>query len=159
MKLHIGCGGKRLDGFINSDIVKTKASDIIMDVTKKFPYPDNSIDEIFTAHMLEHLYKSEAILFLRECQRVLKPKGLLRIDIPILDRIINNWVKAPNDVGLVNFLYGIQSSPPNFHRYGYTKASFEKLLNEHGFELVNMKDGRTGYDKHSYGIMSWSTKV
>ena len=56
IKLHLGCGRNLLDGWINTDfnIAKFRGSDFL-DVTEKFPYDDNSVDYIFSEHMIEHI--------------------------------------------------------------------------------------------------------
>jgi predicted SAM-dependent methyltransferase len=54
------------------------------DVTKGLPFNDASVGYIYTSHMLEHLHKDDAIFVLKECYRVLKPKGVLRVLVPDL---------------------------------------------------------------------------
>ena len=44
---------------------------VYWDLTKGLPLPDESCDVIYCAHFIEHLYKDSAVVFLRECSRVL----------------------------------------------------------------------------------------
>ena len=53
-----------------------------VDVTKGIPKPDNSVNVILASHFLEHLDRAEGANFLKECFRVLKPNGLLRLAVP-----------------------------------------------------------------------------
>lgn len=59
--------------------------------TKHIPLNDNSVDVIYSSHMLEHLDQKEAILFLNEAKRVLKPGGVIRLAIPDLSIAINQY--------------------------------------------------------------------
>jgi len=85
--LNIGCGDKKLKGFVNIDI--DPKADLQIDVRKGLPFADNTVSGIYNEHFIEHLNHAEGISFLRECRRVLKPNGILRIATPDLDNIIN----------------------------------------------------------------------
>jgi glycosyltransferase involved in cell wall biosynthesis/ubiquinone/menaquinone biosynthesis C-methylase UbiE len=52
------------------------------DARQSIPYPDNSIDIIISYHFLEHITRAEGARFLKECYRVLKPGGVVRIGVP-----------------------------------------------------------------------------
>lgn len=56
VKLNLGCGQTRLDGFTGLDIVPGPAVDIVHDLMK-FPWPfaDDSVDEILCSHFVEHI--------------------------------------------------------------------------------------------------------
>jgi predicted SAM-dependent methyltransferase len=71
VKLHIGCGNRKLQGFINIDIEKTEATDMTLDVREKLPFLKDSVDFVYSEHFLEHLSRGEAINFLKEIYRVL----------------------------------------------------------------------------------------
>lgn len=59
-----------------------------MDLSKGVPLADNNVDFIFCSHMVEHLPYRVAEHFMKECCRVLKPGGLMRIAVPDLDIIV-----------------------------------------------------------------------
>src|SRR5689334_3994902 len=80
VKLHIGCGDHRIEGFINCDLYETKATDRVFDCTGRWPFEDSSVATIYSAHMLEHLTDFKG--FFREAHRVLKPEGCLQIRVP-----------------------------------------------------------------------------
>jgi len=52
------------------------------DATKGLPYGDCSVDAIISSHFLEHVTRQQGAAFLKECLRVLKPKGVIRITVP-----------------------------------------------------------------------------
>jgi len=82
IKLHIGCGGNLLPGWINADI--TTRAPYWIDARRPLPFPDDTVAYIFAEHLIEHLTKSEAAAFLAECFRVLKHRGVLRLSTPDL---------------------------------------------------------------------------
>lgn len=47
-------------------------------------YPNSCFDVVYHSHSLAHLSKGDAIEFLKECKRVLKVGGVLRIVVPAL---------------------------------------------------------------------------
>lgn len=90
VKLNIGCFIDMFHyGWINIDIQDlsefARQNGYVfrqLDVTKGLPYDDNSVDIIYTSHFLEHLTREEGLSFLKECFRVLKPNGIIRIAVP-----------------------------------------------------------------------------
>ena len=52
------------------------------DVTKGLPFEDNSVEYIFSSHFIEHLHYPQAVEYLRESFRVLKPGGIIRTICP-----------------------------------------------------------------------------
>jgi hypothetical protein len=80
VKLNFGCGTNRLPGWRNFD------NDV--DITRKLPFRDNSADFLFAEHVVEHVNYYQAIEFLRECRRVLKPGGIIRISVPSIENVL-----------------------------------------------------------------------
>jgi predicted SAM-dependent methyltransferase len=82
-KLQIGAGGVDYPGWLNTDIDPVP-SEVYLDLTKRFPLPDGSIQYIFGEHVIEHLNYDEGLATLRECYRVLAPGGKIRFATPNL---------------------------------------------------------------------------
>jgi predicted SAM-dependent methyltransferase len=121
-KLHLGCGLNTPEGWLNIDgswnaraakrpflkkiIKKLRLApesrldipwnhDIfIHDLRNSLPFPDNSFMAVYASHLLEHLYLDEAENLLRECFRVLRPGGILRLVVPDLEEMVNNYLRG-----------------------------------------------------------------
>ena len=78
MKLNFGCGYNIREGYINID--KYNPNAVNLDLNNSLPYKDNSVSEILMFDILEHL--NNPIEVLKECHRVIKPKGIIKIKIP-----------------------------------------------------------------------------
>lgn len=81
MKLNLGCGDFPMKGWTNVDSSPLPQVDIVADV-RHLPSPDDSIDEIYAGHILEHIPITEADATLAEWLRVLLPGGRLTIACP-----------------------------------------------------------------------------
>jgi predicted SAM-dependent methyltransferase len=142
IKLHIGCGHVILDGWNNIDKDHPDA-DIQLDVTCGLPYPDNSVGYIFAEHFIEHITRPQALIFLRECRRVLVEGGLIRLATPNLDALVDAYLAR--DTGRWGDLW--QPNSPcqllneGFHNWGhkyiYNRSDMYLLLKEAGFEDRN----------------------
>jgi len=75
MKLNLGCGNQRIDGWIGIDKVQTSATDIVRDLRRGLPFSDSTVDEVICDNVLEHIG-------LNEIYRVLKPGGRATLIVP-----------------------------------------------------------------------------
>jgi len=91
MKINIGCGGYPIKGYINIDKLE-KFSEFNYDAWE-LPYEDNSIDEIYAGHVVEHLPYDKIQDTLKEWNRVLSPQGTVTIVIPDMVKAIE-WFKS-----------------------------------------------------------------
>jgi len=80
-KINLGVGEFPLNGFVNIDVYEGDCVDLVCNVIK-LPYEDNSIDECYAGHVIEHLTMEEARKGLKEWLRVLKPGCHIGIVIP-----------------------------------------------------------------------------
>jgi predicted SAM-dependent methyltransferase len=87
-KLQLGAGDRPRDGWLNTDLHGYGRSELVyLDVRKRFPLPDASFDFVYSEHMLEHLSYAEGQRCLRECFRVLKSGGRIRVATPSLEQL------------------------------------------------------------------------
>jgi len=81
IKLDIGCGKNKKRGYIGIDIDPKSDADIISSALN-LPFDNESVDEIYSSHLVEHLLPEEAKKFFNEIYRVLRKggKAFLKID-------------------------------------------------------------------------------
>lgn len=148
MRLNLGCGNKILPGYVNVDAVpyrdhtgKQKDPDHIMDICK-LTFEDNVADEILTVHVVEHFYPWDIQNVLKEWIRVLKPGGLMAIEVPNILYAAQELVKQGeifNDKHsdmLMHLWYGdpVYGDPLMHHKWGYTPKTLLKLVNDVGLK-------------------------
>lgn len=114
LRINLGCGENRLDGWENHD------SDV--DITKPLPWPDNVADFILAEHVFEHVSGPDAFRFLKECHRILKKDGVLRLCVPVIGENPHLSRQAEEDL-IVN----------HGHLCAYNPALLESLLIVAGF--------------------------
>jgi SAM-dependent methyltransferase len=68
---------------------------------RRIPVPDRSAEVVYSSHMLEHLDRAEARVFLREVLRVLAPSGKLRLVVPDLRKLIDDYISDGDADALV----------------------------------------------------------
>jgi predicted SAM-dependent methyltransferase len=76
----IGCGRNKVPGCLGIDIADDVGADIVCDITKGIPLPDNSVDELHCSHVLEHLWNCDPALL--EMARICKPGASLFFRVP-----------------------------------------------------------------------------
>jgi predicted SAM-dependent methyltransferase len=91
-------------------------------------FDDCSFDFIFSEHFFEHLTMVEAMALLRECRRVLSPKGVIRIVVPDADL---RTYGPPEPIGFPSRF--MRDSHPQKHRSRWTVYTLSEALNLVGF--------------------------
>jgi ubiquinone/menaquinone biosynthesis C-methylase UbiE len=83
MKLDIGSGRVTLKGYKTLDNDKSVNADYCADIEETLPFKDNSIEEIRAYSVLEHIKTENKVKVMSELYRILKPGGILEIQVPI----------------------------------------------------------------------------
>ncbi len=92
--LNVGCGRCYHDEWTNIDLVASGPQVRQYDLRRGLPYDDASFDAVYHSHVLEHLTPEDAAAMLRECGRVLRPGGVLRVAVPDLEGIAQAYLGA-----------------------------------------------------------------
>ena len=145
IKLHLGCGTKKLEGWINIDSVKACAPDLVHDLTKPLTFPDQSVDEILAEDLLEHFDKYMRFVVAGEWARVLKVGGTITIQVPNFKKILFRYFKFGFD-NFVDFIFGenlwnsrIYIGHFGNHKWGYSEKSLSEFMSLLGIEVVQIE--------------------
>ena len=99
MKLvNIGCGSVFHPDWINLDVLPLAKNVQSYDIRDTLPFLSQEIDVCYSSHVLEHLSREQAKFFLTDCDRVLKPGGIIRIVVPDLEMIARNYLHCLEEV-------------------------------------------------------------
>jgi len=149
-KLVLGCGASILTGWLNTDFEPVSDEVTYVNVTLPFPFPDGTFDYIFTEHMIEHIPYADAQHMLRECFRVMKPGGRIRVSTPNLEFLFDlyrsdksplqkeyirwcagEWGVKEQDTHVINFYARAWG-----HCFIYDEKVLKKAMEEAGFVEV-----------------------
>lgn len=152
-RLHVGCGRRILEGYINIDLhiaLDFKYINLLPDTRIleadicNIPLPDECAEEILCEHVLEHLYPEQAHEALWELARLSRPGGLLKVSVPNFEYFVNNFHKLKDDPLLSkNMQYAIlcntRYADMSPHRSLWWFDSLRELVDDVGFEITYTK--------------------
>lgn len=113
------------------------------------PYPDSSLDGVLSIGTLEYV-NGRVPVALKEVNRVLKKDGLFFMELPIV-----NFLRQVIYLPLKKIEKRIKIArglTPTFSHYFFDRIEFEKLLNEAGFEIVEVKPHELPEKDQHYGL-------
>jgi predicted SAM-dependent methyltransferase len=166
-KLQLGTGPNPLPGWLNTDLVPDSYPEhrdeiVFLDATKPFPLDAMTFDYVFSEHQIEHVTEPEARSMLKECFRILRPGGRVRIATPDLSAILTLYEDPLDerarhyiDWVVTRFLPNIRSGNRRCyvinqmfmaykHRFIYDHETLAALLTDAGFvELVRQEPGES----------------
>ncbi|WP_372719101.1 methyltransferase domain-containing protein [Novipirellula sp.] len=91
--VNVGCGTRFDRRWINLDLIKRDGV-TPCDITKGLPLESSSADAIYHSAVLEHIRPSNTHAFLKECHRVLKPQGILRVAVPDFEQQAKQYLES-----------------------------------------------------------------
>jgi len=155
--LNLGCGPQTLPGWINVDIARGPEIDVVWDLTKSLPFPDESCAVIYCEHVIEHLSRADGAGFLRECFRVLQPGGVMRVSTPDAERFIRSYAgngeflrdpgfAEPIDTALDRI--NLMMREHGQHLWVYDRESLSLALRRAGFStIVEQKFSESAHER------------
>ena len=137
LQLNLGSGTTRMKGYVNIDKY-SKEADLHIDVAE-LPYADNTVDKIYTAHMVEHVTLQEFQKMLKEWRRILKVGGLLVIRCPNIEVYLKRWLAGDYKLrwgeGL-NWLLGLVSKGEgHVNRNFFTAKRLKQIVGSADFKI------------------------
>lgn len=147
IKINLGCGNDIRPGYINIDRYNnTGLVDINADLSS-LPFKDNTVSEIFTNHVFEHIGIREIYNVVDEWKRILKPGGKLELHLPNLEKEVNIWLSTTDNKKWeeVHRIFGSQSHTGNSHLCGFNPGSLRSFLERFNFIIDSCNIGNSGY--------------
>jgi len=137
MKLHIG--GKEIkEGWKILNIQKNDGVDFVGSITDLSQFEDESIDEIYASHVVEHIDQKNIKKTLKGINRVLKNDGKFYISVPDLDILCRIFIEktAPLKVKfhVMRMMFGGQIDEFDYHYFGWNYEFLNSYLIEAGFK-------------------------
>lgn len=121
LNLNLGSGTNRKQDYISVDLY-TPEADEHWDIAQTWPYEDESVDNIYACHVIEHLTRYEWEVTRKEIQRVLKDGGSIEIRVPDIEKVCTQLLAEPNELINHQRLFGLQTNPGEFHKNGFTEV-------------------------------------
>lgn len=132
LKLNLGCGRNIKPGWVNVDFAERENKlDAVCDLSKEFPFDEDSCSYIYSEHLIEHLEWLDGRIFLDRCFKSLQEGGVFRIVFPDFEKIFKAYINK-DDVFLKNMSRGLDDDDYNYYKKVYEypeKVRQERLHN------------------------------
>lgn len=140
IRLHVG-GEEPKEGWSILNIQPGLHVDYVGNCTDLSMFPNDSLDEIYASHVLEHLgYKVDLKQALKEFYRALKPGGRIRISVPDLEVLCRIILSPDGDTqqrfNVMRMMFGGQIDEFDFHHVGLTWEFLGTFLDQYGFREI-----------------------
>lgn len=149
MKLHLGCGQRYLEGYLNMDFPPDKHTVQLTSVADQYVdllslcYERETVHEIRLHHVFEHFPRPVACGLLAAWHRWLIPGGILHLEVPDFKRtarVILNPLSSNREKAVAErHLYGSHEAPWAVHNEGYTPTMLQQLVTQFGFSVLKVR--------------------
>jgi predicted SAM-dependent methyltransferase len=153
-KLHIG-GQIRSPGWEVLNVNPAPYVDHVRNATDLSIFPDDTFDEIYASHIVEHLdYRDVLLAALKEWRRVLKPGGTIYISVPDLD-VLAGLLLAKDKLTLdqrfrvMRMIFGAHVDKYDYHVVGLNEEFLRSFLTMAGYTNAKKVDGFGLFDDKS----------
>ena len=149
MKLHLGCGQRHFEGYVNIDyplsehsVQQTSIADEYANLLE-LRYKPNSIEEVRLHHVFEHFPRAVASALLYSWSTWLKKGGTLRIEVPDFEKTgkvaLSRFSSKKAKAVAMRHIFGSQEAHWAVHFEGYTPASLSNVMELYGFKVSEVK--------------------
>lgn len=141
MYLSIGSGSTKYKDTLNLDIEDCHNVDIVADA-RKIPFDDEYFDGVIACHILEHFWKQEHMVLLREWKRIIKPNGKIFIVVPDFMKCLKYYLENARGMRYSYWeqtIFGLNRSKGDIHLSGITGQYLTELLFKSGFVDLQWK--------------------
>lgn len=133
VKLNLGCGPMHLDGYINIDSDHRACADFYLSFTElSDAFAPACADEILMVHSLSYLNLWQARDLMRVCYRLLRPGGVLAIELPSIEKCARHLLDSQGN--LEDYLEGVRGI--------------------YAFDLTEISN-QIAYTPYSFGWSAW----
>ena len=133
VKLNLGCGSRKAEGFVNVDFRVAVKPDVVADV-RQLPFKERSINYISASQVIEHISHLETDVTLSHWVGLLKNNGQVFICCPDIVSIIDRF-ETENFDNWLRLLFGDQDYPGNCHYCGFTEDVLVRKLIDLGIRI------------------------
>ena len=148
-KIHLGAGKHHIRGFVNVDpfIPHSHAGfDVQADALNYMKkVPGDTVVEIISRHMIEHIHKQRAPRLMNNCFRAMKNGGKITIECPDLLASCRRFVDSEGKAE-PGGIFGKHRYGGDTHLWGYSQHTLRKLVEDAGFVVTHLGPGR---DRHA----------
>lgn len=134
MKLHLGCGNRYIPGYVHIDVVEYPHIDHVSSIDNLSFISDNSVELIYSCHVLEHFKRKDVNKVLTEWYRVIKPNGIIRISVPDFNSLCRVYSQYQDLSLVIGPLFGRQNYLYNIHYNVFDFKSLSDYLIDAGFK-------------------------
>ena len=139
-KLNIG-SRTRVEGWKNFDIEGGVDVDYVGDCVDLSQFADNSIETIYTSHVLQHIsYRTELQNALNEWFRVLMPGGTVMISVPDLHMLCSLYISPTlqdeQRFQIMQIMFGMQLDEYSYHSVGLSMDTLSRYMSKAGFQKI-----------------------
>lgn len=130
-----------------------------LNLNRRWPFPDSSVDVVYSHHVFEHLSHRSSELYLAEARRVLRPDGVVRVVVPDLLQHAQEYLRSlplsgpgaterfldsinlqpPRPTNPIRAAYEWYSGYPSVHKTMYDEPTLRAALGRHDFRHITIE--------------------
>ncbi|KRE51057.1 class I SAM-dependent methyltransferase [Paenibacillus sp. Soil724D2] len=139
VRINLGSGTLVNDQYLNVDMRELEGVDVVADA-RNLPFPQNSVNELFLSHVIEHFSESEMRNnILPHWYSILDVGGKIKIICPNWESMLNSYASGEITYDeLKEVTFGSQEYEGNFHFNMFTPLTLIALMEEIGFSNINV---------------------